>query len=153
MFHGPFPLTLVSHLSLDCRYISRWVVFKEIFKALTSVSIHNNIQTVTFTKNTWKKQSKQLYCNSAVTTSLLDINLKRIFDHFSFHLMNTIIYLTHPKSLSKTINNIISWLELARWYLISVKYLLKILRGNDEKFEKYWLVLVKYYLKLPALVR
>ena len=24
---------------------------------------------------------------------------------------------------------------------------------HDEKLEKYWLVLVKYYLKVPALVR
>ena len=33
---------------------------------------------------------------------------------------------------------LISWLELV---------------SNDKKREKYWLVLVKYYFKLPALVR
>ena len=44
--------SLVLHLSLDCRSISRWVVFTEIFKALKSVNTHNNIQTLTFTNNT-----------------------------------------------------------------------------------------------------
>ena len=58
--------------------------------------------------------------------------------------------MTHPKSISKSIDNIISWSELVK---ISVECLLNILRYNDEKLEKYWLVLIKYYLKTPALVR
>ena len=44
-------LISVSHLSLDCRSISGRVILTEIFKALRSVNIHNNIQTVTFTNN------------------------------------------------------------------------------------------------------
>ena len=36
---------------------------------------------------------------------------------------------------------------------MSVECLLKVLRDNDEKLEKYWLVLVKYYLKFFTLVR
>ena len=42
----------VSHLSLDCRSISGWVIITEIFKALKSVNIHNSIEKVTFTNNT-----------------------------------------------------------------------------------------------------
>ena len=41
--------------SLQCRSISGWLVFTEIFKALRNFNIHNNIQTVTFTQNIWKK--------------------------------------------------------------------------------------------------
>ena len=44
-------LISVSHLSLDCRSISGWVILTGIFKALRSVNIHNNIQTVTSTNN------------------------------------------------------------------------------------------------------
>ena len=47
----------------------------------------------------------------------MEVNLKRIFDHSSFDIMNTTIYLTDPKSISKTINNIISWLELIKYQL------------------------------------
>ena len=43
------------YLSLDCRNISGWVIFTDIFKALRSYNIHNNIQTETFTNNTSKK--------------------------------------------------------------------------------------------------
>ena len=34
------------------------------------INTHNNIQTVTFTNNTRKKHSNQLYSNCAVTTSV-----------------------------------------------------------------------------------
>ena len=45
-------LILRSHLSFDCRSISGWVVFTEIFKVLKSVNIHNNIEIVIFTNIT-----------------------------------------------------------------------------------------------------
>ena len=81
------------------------------------------------------------------TTSLLEVNLKRIFNHSSFHIMSTTIYLTHPKSISKTINNIISCLELVKGQL---ECLLNILRDNDKKFEKYWLVFGQILFKTPC---
>ena len=46
------PIILVSHLNLDYRSISGRVVLTEIFKALKSVNIYDNIQTVTFTNIT-----------------------------------------------------------------------------------------------------
>ena len=56
-FHAPSPtsprpqLNLISHLSLNCRRISGWAVFTEIFKALKSVNIHNINQKVILKNN------------------------------------------------------------------------------------------------------
>ena len=59
-FHGPSTLKSISP-----------ALIHRNTESTKDVDIHNNIQTLIFTNNTWKKESKQLYSNSDVTTSLL----------------------------------------------------------------------------------
>ena len=49
------PINLIFSFKPWLLYISGWVILTEIFKALRSLNIHNNIYPVTFTKNTWKQ--------------------------------------------------------------------------------------------------